>query len=265
MTTFRIVTAVTAGTLTLGLLAGCDGVSLGQRRLDFDRTEQTRITKIVVSPGAGDVTVSTATVDTVRIKRVVRYRGGQPGDTYQLDGTELRIDTDCGSMCNVSYEIVAPTGVSISGENGSGDFTLSNLADVDVKVGSGDITLTGATGTVRAQTGSGDIELNRVESTSTLRTGSGSVHGDGLGGRVDATTGSGDITLLLVAPGSVNARASSGTIELTVPEGSYQLRMQSSSGRAESGVRTDPAAVHRLDLETGSGDIRISSRPVVPR
>lgn len=92
MTTFRIVTAVTAGTLTLGLLAGCDGVSLGQRRLDFDQTEEVKITKIAVSPGAGDVAVSTAAVETVRIKRVVRYRGGQPGDTYQLDGTELRID-----------------------------------------------------------------------------------------------------------------------------------------------------------------------------
>ena len=175
MTTFRIVTAVAAGTLTLGILAGCGDLTVGQRRLDFSRTEEVKITKITLSPGAGDVVVSTAAVSNVRINRVIRYRGAEPGDTYQIEGTELRLDTDCGSRCGVSYEILAPTGVSVSGENGSGDVDLSNVGDVDVKVGSGDITLTGASGTVRAQTGSGDIDLSRVGKAATLRTGSGSI------------------------------------------------------------------------------------------
>lgn len=264
MGTFRIVTAVTAGTLALGILAGCDSMSLGQRRLDFDQTENVKITKITVSPGAGDVVVSTRAVENVQIKRVVRYRGAQPGDMYRLDGTELRIDTACGSTCRVSYEIIAPTGVSVSGENGSGDISLSDVGDVDMKVGSGDITLAGATGAVRAQTGSGDIELRRIDKTATVRAGSGSVTGDQLGGAVDATTGSGDITLAMRTAGSVNAHASSGSITLTVPDGSYRIQVRSSSGTTSSTIRSDPAAAHLLQAETGSGDITVTSRPAVP-
>ncbi|WP_329103315.1 DUF4097 domain-containing protein [Micromonospora sp. NBC_01699] len=260
MTMFRIVTAVTAGALTLGILAGCDDLTVGQRRLDFDQTEKVKIAKIVVAPGSGDVVVSTAAVSDVRIKRVVRYRGSEPGSTYVIEGSELRIDTDCGSRCGVSYEIVAPTGVSVSGENGSGDVELSDVGDVDVKVGSGDITLIGATGTVRAQTGSGDIDLGRIGTAATVRTGSGSVNGHGLGGTVDATTGSGDIILALDTAGSVNARASSGSIELTVPDGAYRIRSATSSGTARSRLADDPSAVNRLDLETGSGDITITPR-----
>ncbi|MEV4625230.1 DUF4097 family beta strand repeat-containing protein [Micromonospora sp. NPDC049523] len=260
MTMFRIVTAVTAGALTLGILAGCDGFSVGQRRLDFDQTEAVKITKIALEPGSGDVVVSTAAVSDVRIKRVVRYWGSEPGSTYVIEGTELRIDTDCGSRCGVSYEIVAPTGVSVSGENGSGDIELSDVGDVDVKVGSGDITLIGASGTVRAQTGSGDIDLSRVGTASTVRTGSGSVNGHGLGGTVDATTGSGDIVLTLDTAGSVNARASSGSIELTVPAGAYRVRSTSSSGTARSELADDPTATNRLDLQTASGDITITPR-----
>ncbi|WP_170208537.1 DUF4097 family beta strand repeat-containing protein [Micromonospora pisi] len=260
MTTFRTVTALTAGALTLGFLAGCGDISLGERRLDFDRTEAVKITKITVSPGAGDVVVSTGAVDTVQIKRVIRYRGGQPDDTYRIDGTELRIDTDCGSRCSVSYEILAPAGVAVGGENGSGDMSLSDVGDVDVKVGSGDITLAGVTGTVRAETGSGDINLRRVEKTATVRAGSGSVTGDDLGGTVEATTGSGDITLAMRAAGSVKAQASSGSIGLTVPEGAYRLQLHSSSGTTRSDLKADPAASHLLELETGSGDITVTPR-----
>ncbi|MFI6762602.1 DUF4097 family beta strand repeat-containing protein [Micromonospora sp. NPDC050417] len=261
MNTFRTVSALTAGALALGLLAACNDSSLGERRLDFDQTEAVKINKITVAPGAGDVVVSTGAVDTVRIKRVIRYRGAQPSDdTFRIDGTELRIDTECGSSCSVSYDILAPTGVAVGGENGSGDVSLSDVGDVDVKVGSGDVTLARVTGTVRAETGSGDINLRRVEKAATVRTGSGSVTGDDLGSTVEATTGSGDITLAIRTAGSVKAHASSGSIGLTVPQGAYRVEAHSSSGTTRSDLQTDPAASHLLDLETASGDITLTRR-----
>jgi hypothetical protein len=260
MTTFRIVTAVTAGTLTLGMLAGCSDILPRQQRLDFSRTEEVKITNITLEPGAGDVTVTTAAVSNVRINRVVRYRGDQPGDTYRIEGTELLVDTDCGRNCGVSYEILAPEGVSVSGESGSGDIDLSKVAAVDVKVGSGDITVAGATGAVRTQTGSGDISLTEVSTTSTARTGSGSISGYGLAGTVEATAGSGDISLAFGAAGSVRAEASSGSIDVTVLAGPYRVRSHTGSGSAEVNVADDPAATNSIDVTAGSGDILIAAR-----
>ncbi|MDG4789241.1 DUF4097 family beta strand repeat-containing protein [Micromonospora sp. WMMD1102] len=254
-------TALTGGLALAALiaLAGCDG--LAEQRLTYDRTEDVKITEIEVLPGSGNVVVRTGAVQNVRIERVVQYRGPQPDDsTYRIEGTKLILDTDCGKHCGVSYDILAPAGVALRGENGSGDVNLTALTEVDIKVGSGDITVTDVDGPVRVETGSGDIRLTRLPGTVSARAGSGSVEGRSLGaGKVDAQTGSGDISLTLAAPGPVQANASSGSIDLTVPAGGYQVRTHADSGNTDVKVPNDPAAKAVLDLQTGSGDITVRS------
>jgi hypothetical protein len=256
----RRIAAVTAGTLTLVALGGCG--QLSEKRLDYSRTENVKIDKITVRPGAGDVTVRSGDGSNVQIKRIVRYRGGKPRDTnYQIDGTELVLDTDCGPQCSVSYDITAPTGVSVRGENGSGDVELSQVSTVDIKIGSGRITVSGATGTVRAETGSGDISISDAKQAVSAHTGSGDVTGRGLGGgEVRVETGSGDIQLSLDTAGAVKADASSGSVELAVPAGRYRVRAAAESGEKQVAVTDDPTAPLLLDVQTGSGDIKISQR-----
>ncbi|GIG92762.1 DUF4097 family beta strand repeat-containing protein [Plantactinospora endophytica] len=238
-------------------LAGCDGFA--EQRLTYDRTEDVKITEIEVVPGAGDVVVRTGAVQNVRIERVVQYRGSEPNDaTYRIEGTKLILDTDCGRHCGVSYDVLAPTGVALRGTNGSGDVNLTALTEVDIKVGSGDISVTDASGSVRAETGSGDITLTRLPGTVSAQAGSGSIEGRSLGtGKVTARTGSGDISLTLAAAGPVQASASSGSIDLTVPAGGYQVRAQADSGSTDVKVPNDPAAKNVLDIETGSGNITV--------
>ncbi|MEV1288852.1 DUF4097 family beta strand repeat-containing protein [Micromonospora sp. NPDC049679] len=254
----RTVTAA-AGATALLSLAGCG--ALAERRLDFSRTEAVKITEITIAPGSGNIVVRTGPVSTVQIKRVVRYQGGEPGATYRIDGTVLAVDTDCGRRCSVSYDILAPQGVAVRGENGSGDLDLTDVSAVEVKVGSGSITVTRAFGTVTAETGSGDIELVDAAAAVSAHTGSGSIDGRGLGrGRVEAETGSGDITLALATPAAVRARASSGSIDLTVPDGGYRIAASTGSGSKNLEVSDDPGASSALDLETGSGDITVKRR-----
>ncbi|MFY1672619.1 DUF4097 family beta strand repeat-containing protein [Plantactinospora sp. WMMB334] len=252
-------TAATGALVLVALLAsaGCDGVA--EQRLTYNRTEDVKITEIEVSPGSGNVVVRTGAVKNVRIERVVQYRGGQPDDaTYRIEGTKLFLDTDCGRHCGVSYDILAPAGVTLRGENGSGNVTLTALAEVDIRVGSGHISVTDASGPVRAETGSGRITLNRLPGPVSARAGSGSIEGRSLGaGKVSAHTGSGSIELTLAAAGSVQASASSGSIDLTVPAGDYQVRAHADSGSTDVRVRNDPAAKDVLDLETGSGSITV--------
>lgn len=255
-------TTVAAGVLALIALSGCD--SLTESRLDFDNTEEVKVTQIIVTRGgSGDVVVNTGPVSHVQIKRVVRYRGGEPRTTgtYRIDGTELTLDADCGRQCSVSYDILAPEGVSVRGENGSGEVLLTRVGAVDIKVGSGAVDINGASGTVRAETGSGDIAVRDIKGAVTALTGSGEITGRRLGGgKVDVETGSGAISVTLETVASVRAFTSSGEVELVVPSGSYRVTVSTGSGDKNVSVPHDPSATEQLDVEAGSGDVTIRRR-----
>ncbi|SCL67828.1 Putative adhesin [Micromonospora citrea] len=269
--------ATIAVAATLIVSAGCD--NLASRRLDYDSTEAVRISTVRVLPGAGDITVRAIGVPgEVRIKRVVRYHGGQPDATYEVTGSELVLDTDCGNDCSVSYEVIAPEGVAVKGETGSGDVDLSKVGPVEMTLGSGNIRVSGADGPVRAETGSGDVRVTDAGDTVTIRTGSGNIEvedapaavtlragsgditGRRLGAGADAEAGSGNITLDLGVPASARAHTSSGDIELVVPAGRYQVRSDADGGETKLGVSHDPSAPLVLDLSTGGGDQTVTQR-----
>ncbi|RFS44875.1 hypothetical protein D0Q02_19685 [Micromonospora craniellae] len=225
------------------------------------RAESVQITAIRLLPGAGDVTVrADGGVDGVRIKRVVRYQGNQPQTTYEITGTELVLDTSCGNRCSVSYEVTAGEGGSVRGETGSGEVDLSRVGPVEVTVGAGDVRVAGAAGGVRVESGSGNIEVYDVTEPVVLRSGSGDITANRLEGEVDAEARSGNVTVELDRPASVRAHASSGNVDLTVPDGAYQVRSTVGSGTADVGVPHDPSATVVLDVATGSGDLAVTSR-----
>ncbi|NBE84615.1 DUF4097 family beta strand repeat-containing protein [Micromonospora rubida] len=247
------------GAAALILVAGCDTLSM--RQLDFDTTETVAVTRVVVRPGAGDVTVrGTGPTGQVRVKRVLRYHGAQPDTRYEVHGDELVLDSDCGHRCSVSYDVTVPPGTAVRGEGGSGDIDLSQVSAVELRLGSGNIHVGGATGPVRAETGSGDVEVDDVPGPATLRAGSGSITGRGLRGQVDAETGSGDVDLELSAPASARAHADSGNVDLIVPAGRYRVRSSVGSGDADLGVSDDPTALLLIDVATGSGNVTVSAR-----
>ncbi|MEU7590962.1 DUF4097 family beta strand repeat-containing protein [Micromonospora sp. NPDC049230] len=244
---------------TLILLAGCD--NLAMRRLDYDDTEAAKITTIRVLPGAGDVIVrGNGTAGEARIKRVVRYQGGEPHARYEIKGSELVLDTDCGDRCSISYEVALPEGVALQGESGSGDVELSRVGTVDLRLGSGDVRIVGASGAVGVETGSGDIEVSEASGAVRLRAGSGDITARRLGGAVDAEAGSGNVNVELDKPAAARAHASSGDVTLLVPAGSYRVRSNTGSGDARVTVADDPAASLVLDGSAGSGNVTISQR-----
>ncbi|WP_020577392.1 DUF4097 family beta strand repeat-containing protein [Actinopolymorpha alba] len=243
--------------LSAATLATATACGLVSKRLEIARTEPVRITRITLEPGAGDITVRTAAVSDVEITSRVRHRGVAPEETYRIDGTELLLDTNCGRRCRVSYDVVAPEGVAVGGENGSGDVDLTGVDAVDIELGSGDLTVNGASGVVHARTGSGNLTVNDVSAAVEARTGSGNIRGDELAGPVTAQAGSGDIRLALDAPESVRASAASGSVDLVVPEGKYRVRQRSGSGSGDITVEDDPTATALLDVRTGSGNIKI--------
>ncbi|MEU5905255.1 DUF4097 family beta strand repeat-containing protein [Micromonospora sp. NPDC047467] len=244
---------------TLILLSACDNLAF--RRLDYDNTEAVKITNIQVRGGSGDVVVRGTGPDTeVRIKRVVRYQGGEPKTRYEIKGSELVLDSDCGNRCSVSYDVTVPPGVTVQGEGGSGNAELSRVGAVKLRLGSGDVRIANASGAIDVETGSGNIEVNEASAAVRLRAGSGDVNARRVNGATDAEAGSGNVTIELDTPASARVHTSSGNATLLVPAGSYRVRSSTGSGEAVVSVANDPTASLVLDGSAGSGNVTISQR-----
>jgi len=199
-----------------------------------------------------------------------------------------RLDADTGSGSQSIEGIRGP----VKADTGSGSIRLSNIAgDVEADTGSGDISLTSIQGRVAADTGSGSIRARGVsggfvgdtgsgdvilEQTGPgdvrVDTGSGSIEVRGVVGTLFASTGSGGISAEGKPTGNWKLSTGSGGIRVRLPaEVGFEFHAHTGSG----GIYTDhPVTVQgaikrndlrgtvrgggfRLELETGSGSIRI--------
>jgi len=252
-------TALVIASAGVLLLSGCDLAS--ETRLDFTDTEAVKITQIAVGRGSGDVVVRTANIAEVRIKRVVWFRGDEPQSTYAVTGTTLTVDRRCGPQCSVDYDIEAPAGVVVRGADlGSGDLALTNVGGADLRLGSGNVTISGGSGRMAAETGSGNITATDVHGEARLITGSGTIEGQRVGGgALWVQSGSGEIRLTLDQAGPVRAHTDSCEVHVTVPTGSYRVRADTGSGERVVQVPNSPDGKHLLDVGTGSGDLTLTT------
>lgn len=259
MPTVRRAAALTA-VLTAGL-AGLTGCNFDQAEFSVDSTLSTTVNEIRMSGGGGgSVTVMPAEDGKVHIHRVVSYSGDRnDGTPYHVEGGVLVIATDCGWRCGVSYEIRAPRGLKISGQNSSGDVRLVQVSDVDIAVDSGSVTVDQPTGAVKVRASSGNVEVTGASKDLELRVDSGSITARGVrASHTVAQTSSGDIELRLAAAGNVQAVADSGGIVLDVPGAQgYRVQASADSGEKSIEVPLDANSPYLLDLTTSSGDITV--------
>ncbi|GAA1625096.1 DUF4097 family beta strand repeat-containing protein [Actinoplanes couchii] len=249
--------ALILAAVSVGAVAGCDGV-VGAR-MTFNDVEKTKITEIVVSGRTGNVMVDAAPGATeTTIRRIVRG-GTSPDVTYQVSAGVLTLATDCGNACDLTYEITTPPGVGVRGELNSGFVQLTAVGSVDLTVKSGDVLVQEATGPVKLRANSGDMEVIGGGAVD-VETRSGEINVTDAAGPVTTKLTSGDIRLTLARPTSVTASATSGDIDLVVPEGDYRVATHTGSGEARvEDVKNDPKATNVLDLRTRQGDVRISA------
>ncbi|GAB2593016.1 hypothetical protein Aab01nite_36800 [Paractinoplanes abujensis] len=243
-----LIAATAAATLT-----GCSGV-VGAR-MTYDDTEKTKITEIRLDGGSGDVSIRTAAVAETSIKRIIQRSTSDPGQSYRLDGSKLLIDTSCGHNCSASYEIVAPTGVKVSGELRSGDIALESVGDTDVKLTSGDVNIMDPAGKVKLRATSGDLRVVNAKSPVDIQSTSGDINVINAAGPLTLKLTSGDINAELTTAASVTAQTTSGDVQVRVPQGSYKIDTYTGSGdESVSGLINDSTSKNVLDLRTGSGD-----------
>jgi hypothetical protein len=256
-------------------LAGCQPLD---KRYSDERTESAPVTEIAVSGGSGSVVVEPASTQTVQIKRRFWYDGERPNGRDRMDGSVLRIDTDCGRQCSVDYTIAVPSAVKISGRNGSGTVRLTRVGAVNFEADSGSVTINGAAGDVDVEVDSGEIKVADVSGSVTARADSGGIRLDRISGsvlaqadsgeinvaeaggeQVTVATQSGSISVAMGKPQTVRASADSGSVRVTVPVGAtFDVNVITDSGEAHVEIPTTVGAPNRLDLRTDSGDVRVS-------
>jgi hypothetical protein len=109
-----------------------------------------------------DVTIQVADVDKTTIKAKQTYLMVKHGDAYSVEGGTLRLNGNCGWKCRADFFVTVPRGTTVTGENGTGDLSLTGVSGVDARSRSGDIRLRDVSGDVKLDVTSGDLLLDRV-------------------------------------------------------------------------------------------------------
>jgi hypothetical protein len=217
----------------------------------FDRVLQVNgPVTLQVSTGSGHIRVTSGSDNQVHVMGHVKgsnsWWGGSSDEAVAKvaqnppiaqAGNIIKIGEDHSDWfrhVSVDYDITTPANTMLVADSGSGDLQLSGL-----------------TGTVKGHTGSGSIRAEKLGSGSKLDTGSGSIDANELMGSTYLQTGSGEIHARLGSSGDVTAGTGSGSIRLENVRGS--LKAETGSGSIEiSGQPTAP-----WKLETGSGEIML--------
>jgi hypothetical protein len=255
-----LATAIAILTAAAAALAGC---SRPGGTFEDDAIEPVRITAVRIEGGKGNVVVQPGDSDKVEIHRKVTFRGERPqGHTHDIEGSVLRLRTTCAKRtCDISYDVRAPRGVRIVGENQTGDLRVSGVSTVTFKLGSGDITMRDVTAAVDVRTDDGTIELVDARGPATLRGRSGDIRALGVRApALTAETSSGHLQLELAGTADVRAKTSDGDIRLVVPPDDYQVHATARSGKVDVRIATNPEGRHKLNLETRDGDIVVDPR-----
>ncbi|EME56786.1 DUF4097 family beta strand repeat-containing protein [Amycolatopsis decaplanina] len=194
----------------------------------------------------------------VRVHQEFEYRWNKPGDAFRVEGDTLVL-AGCGTTCEVRYDVVVPAGIPVSGKLDSGALDIAGVSTVDVTVDSGRVEVSDVPGTVKVKADSGRVELKNIGQDVDVDANSGVIKGERLGGNVQAHADSGRIDLALVKAANVTAKSDSGSIEVTVPAGDYNVTGATDSGHRDIGVNQSGSAPHKLDLNTDSGSVKVKA------
>ncbi|GAB3703062.1 DUF4097 family beta strand repeat-containing protein [Amycolatopsis oliviviridis] len=194
----------------------------------------------------------------VRVHQEFEYRWNKPGDAYRVEGDTLVL-AGCGTSCEVAYDVTVPVGIPVSGKLDSGSLQIAGASTVDVTVDSGSVSVADVPGTVKVRSDAGRVELENIGQAVTVQAASGAIKGERLGGNVEARSDSGRIELELVKGADVTARTASGSVEVTVPAGDYNVTGTTDSGRRDIDVNQSGSAQHKLDLNTDSGSVKVKA------
>ncbi len=246
------------GAILLVAAAGLAFWQFGDKDSDDSHQVDERITTVQLAAEHADITIKVSDDDKTTVQEKRKYWLWKHGDAYSVKDGVLKLNGDCGWQCSADFVVTVPRDAKVTGENGSGDLSISGVSGVDAKSRSGTIELDDLTGDVKLDLTSGDVEIGDLTGKLDVTANSGDIQASGLkGGPVNVRTSSGDIELELAEANDVRAKGTSGDVQVTAPSGGYNVSTETRSGEVDNELGDDPNGSHSIDASTVSGDINL--------
>ncbi|OLF09557.1 hypothetical protein BLA60_19945 [Actinophytocola xinjiangensis] len=231
--------AVAAGAIVvagLGVFTAC-GWDITKERATDNAGITEEFSRVRFLNDSGNLTINTG--GDPEVTRTIFYEDDKPGPTHRVENGTLVLEPCPQRDCHIDYEVVVPEGTVVEGEVNSGNVDITGVAEVDLKADSGDIDVRRVDGTVNVDASSGNVDLIDI------------------GGATQVEADSGNVTISLAVIDDVRARVNSGNVEVTVPDGRYQVSTDIDSGDLDSALDNDEGGEHHLDLAVDSGNITV--------
>ncbi|MGW4893280.1 DUF4097 family beta strand repeat-containing protein [Kitasatospora sp. NPDC004240] len=199
---------------------GCGWDDDQERVVRYGVAEPVR--ELVIDGHTGGIDVRAG--DAVRVVERQNFGGEPPQTTHEVKDGTLRLTYDCDD-CGVGYEVTVPAGTVVRVSSETGGVKLAGLAgEVRATVGTGGVTASGLTSpTVRVSTGTGGIEVGFAAS-----------------------------------PTTVEARANTGGVRVTVPQGEeYAVDARADAGGVDVGVPRHDGGARRITAHTDTGGVTV--------
>jgi hypothetical protein len=198
----------------------------------------------------------------------VRVRVAVPNRAlWRTPAFAVTVRTPCDARVSVS---AASADVEVRGRTGrleltvaSGDVTVDDCAELQVRSASGDVRIGSVAGRGVLSSASGELRVGSAPGGLEVRTASGGVSVGDCTGDVSVSSASGDVTVGAASAGSLRLKTVSGDVTIGVLPGlRLWLDLSSVSGRMRSELADDAAggdspAQLSLALRSVSGDLRI--------
>ena len=244
-----VVASVVGGVIVLGALTvgTIQVLANSNRHSETYRVAVDGVTDLDLDFSSGEMTIAFGNVDEAVLD--VRDSSSIGEWTLRVDGDELIAESPRG-------------GFGFGWFNRSGDVTLTLPKELegmnaDLDIGAGSLEVDGAFRAVAVDLGAGDVEVRgtATEVTAYISAGDAEIDLKGVktaelsvsAGRLVAFFG-GD------APQSIDASVSAGDLELTVPDGRYDVTSTVSAGDFENSLGSDPGAANRIHVEVSAGN-----------
>ncbi len=267
-------------TLTLALALLCAPLALADDAAQGSFARTLKVSgpvNLEVRTGSGKIAIRNGDAATVQINATMRagsdwtawFHGAsaeerikaiQSNPPIEQNGNSIRVgfhhDDALYRNISISYDIVVPAETKVRSHTGSGSQTIEGVrGPVEAKAGSGSLKIVDVDQGLVAGTGSGSIEMDGIGGNITAHAGSGSIRGNHLGGGMQSSAAAGR------ASGVLKASARSSSMQASPSRsgngGVAQLELQTGSGT----IRLENVA-GALRAQTGSGSIEVGGEPV---
>lgn len=204
-----------------------------------------------VKTDSGGITVRQGSSGSVRIRGIITANHGRfsSGDVasriaelernppIEQRENHLRVgyvhDNELMRGISISFEIETPGDTQLRAHADSGGIHVADIhGPVDCKTDSGGIEITDISAAVNAVADSGQIVAKNINGSLFAHADSGAIDASGIAGSIDARAESGRLRLAQTTPATINARADSGSVTVTLAQGAgYDVSAETDSGR----------------------------------